>query len=303
MTKYNYCLVDMSMDLCIPDYVKSIKPHKSLNTFQRIIVALNLPFIKFNTERIGWEEECQNYDMVILFDSKINYSHYAEKIEMVCRKSTRLILYFWNPVSYSNDFLKLSPRWELATFSKADALKYNMLYVETFYNPQWCIPLESKLTSDVFFIGTEKGRRKIIDYVKSQIEKQGFVTDFKIADNRKALYNNRYSKYLPYSKVISLIGKSRSILEILQKGQTGLSLRCMESLFFNKKIITNNISIKQSPLYSKDRVFIINEDPWDNLGKFLSKPLSPVNKKLFEAYSFDSLIERIYHKQEFSLSK
>lgn len=292
----------MSMETCIPDYVVNIKTHRSMSCIQRVARVLGLLSSNNHNERENWEKECTAFDVIILFDTRPNYAYYAEKIEKACKNTTRLVLYFWNPISYSSDFKKLSPRWELCTFSRDDAFAYKMRYVETFYNPQWPEYQSKEITNDVFFIGTEKGRGEILSKVKSELQSRDLRPDFRIADNRKALYSKKYSRYLPYQEVIKLIHKSRAILEILQTGQTGLSLRCMESLYFNKKLITNNVSIRQSVLYSPDRVFIIGIDTWDNIEEFLFRPIAPISQKLKDSFSFDALITRIVNKQEFNYS-
>lgn len=292
----------MSMDACIPDYVVNIKTHRPMSPIQRVARVLGLLSCNNHNERENWEKECTAFDVVVLFDTRPNYAYYAEKIEKACKNTTRLVLYFWNPISYSSDFKKLSPRWELCTFSKDDASTYKMRYVETFYNPQWPEYQSIEITNDVFFIGTEKGRGQILSNVKAELLLRDLLPDFRIANNRKAFYSKKYSRYLPYQDVIKLIHRSRAILEILQSGQTGLSLRCMESLYFNKKLITNNESIRQSILYSPDRVFIIGLDSWDNLKEFLNNPIAPPNQELKDSFSFDALINRIINKQEYNYS-
>lgn len=296
-----YCLVDVSLGACIPSYVKNIHSHKSASYLSRFLSILNIKCIKPNLEKNDWENECIDYDVVILFDTYRNYAYYASKIESACGNKTRLILYLWNPVSFSSDFKKISSRWEICSFSKDDSERFNFLYVETFYNPEWYLEPNDKITSDVFFIGTDKGRKSLLNDVKRELNRYHVISDIRIVDNRKALFNRSYSFYQSYQNCIKNICRTKALLEILQQGQTGLSLRCMEALFFNKKIITNNHIIKESPLYSKDRVFIIGENPWSQINDFLESPIMPFDNVILEAFSFKSFIERIINKKAFDL--
>ena len=59
--------------------------------------------------------------------------------------------------------------------------------------------------------------------------------------------------------------------------------------------------IKESPLYSKDRVFIIGETPWSQINDFLESPIMPFDKAILEAFSFEAFIERIINKKAFDV--
>ena len=61
--------------------------------------------------------------------------------------------------------------------------------------------------------------------------------------------------------------------EIVQPGQGGLTIRTLEALFYNKKLITNNESITEYDFYNADNIFIYKEQDCniDALKSFLKK--------------------------------
>lgn len=50
---------------------------------------------------------------------------------------------------------------------------------------------------------------------------------------------------ISYQENLDNIRKSKCIVDVVQKGQIGLTLRPLESLFFKKKLLTNNKCIKK----------------------------------------------------------
>ena len=64
-----------------------------------------------------------------------------------------------------------------------------------------------------------------------------------------------------------------TLLETNQPGQAGFPLRTLEAAYFGKKLITNNVSVKTTPLFHPGNIFVIDiEQPWETaaLGVFLN---------------------------------
>ena len=56
-------------------------------------------------------------------------------------------------------------------------------------------------------------------------------------------------KPLPYAKVLADVLATNCILEILPEGQKAQSLRYLEALCYNKKLLSNNPDLKNIPFY------------------------------------------------------
>lgn len=297
------CFVDFPLRKVIRDFptqLVNIKTYYDLTIIQRVMAKL--PFVGklLKKERNNWANDCKGYDTVILFDLRSNYSYYASKIEHVVDSQTRLIVYLLNPVMFSDDYKNLSERWEIWSFSETDSKQYGFKYGETFYDPS--LPQyfkEEPITKDVFFIGTEKGRKNSIRKAEKELKSLGLKTDIRIADNTKALYNRNYSKYLQYNENCKEVASSMMLLEIVQEGQTGLTLRTMESLFFQKKLITNNKYIKRSALYTPNNYFVIDDDDWGELKAFVDSPIEQPREKLRNEFTFNRWLERLLDNIEF----
>lgn len=76
--------------------------------------------------------------------------------------------------------------------------------------------------------------------VATLYERKQLLSKVILVDNRKALFDKHYSWRMDYTEVCKYVMESNSVIEILQDGQEGISLRVFESLFFEKKLVTNN---------------------------------------------------------------
>lgn len=267
-----------------------------------------LPFfsrvISNTKERKGWLEECKGANTIILFDTFAHYATYCYEIENYVGKDVRLILYLLNPAFFSEDYKKLSTRWEIWTFMKEDAIKNGFKYGATFYNPQLaqnCFDKDSQTATDcdLLFVGTDKGRKNFLLNLKSQLEKYKIVCNFKIVDNFLSLFSRKYSREISYKYLCRLNKRTSAILDVVQEGQTGLTLRIMEGLLFDKKIVTTNAAIRMDKDFKDNpNIYVITKDNIKELYTFLKKPMVEYPNNLKAKYSFTNWLKRIDNNEE-----
>lgn len=270
--------------------IEYVSVFKSLSPIERFLVLCRCK--KMLVESDGWTEQVKKADIVIMFDSVSCYASLCQKVESVVDPHVKLIFYAWNPLTYSEDYKLLSQRWHKTSFSLEDSYTNGFQYMGTFYHP--LENYESKsIQYDGFFIGIPKGREQKICEIKKMFRKYHLKVLVKLVDNVRALYDFRYSPRLSYNKVIEYCLKSRSIVEVLEKGQSGPSLRSMEALFMCKKLITTNEKIVDYDFYHPDNVFIYGLDNNAEIKFFLEKPYHSINKEIVEQYCFSNWLKRI----------
>lgn len=109
------------------------------------------------------------------------------------------------------------------------------------------------------------------------------------------------NKSLLYSENLENVKKATCLLEIVVEGQTGLTLRTMEALFFNKKLITNNSSIMQYDFYHPNNILIIRDEADIDLDFFL-KPF--INRdEYLEKYKIGTWLENLVRKNNLEEQK
>lgn len=262
--------------------------------FRFLHQKLRLPF--FSIWYVGgWKKIFKSYDMIILHDAIAYHNNYfINKINQYSDKNTKLYLYYWNNV-YDLDLLKNTERWEILSFNYEDAKKHNLRYVGGFYCPMSI--KEQKPIYDLFFIGINKGRFPFVEKIKEEIQKIGIIPHFYLV-SLKHFINKKYSKAIPYKKMLTELMKSRAVLDIAQDKQFGFTLRVYEAIFYQKKLVTNNTNIRNYNV-NLESVFIIDND-FDplKLKEFLNSNFTPFSKEIQEQYLFENWLERIDKKQE-----
>ena len=233
-----------------------------------------------------WYKTIDKFDLVILGENyySFNISRYIKKKNKHCR----LIVYFWNCINDGyKEILEDKNIDEFWTFDKNDSNSYKMKYNPQFYTKN--VKIEDKNTKkkyDIVFLGRAKGRKEQILNLENEFKRKGLNYNIRIVENEKDLV--KYDDYLDW------LSKSKSILDITCNNQVGLTLRCMESIFLEKKLITNNKEIKKYNFYNPKNIFILDEDNMDNIETFLNSPYEKVDQEIIEYYDFESWLKRFY---------
>lgn len=243
-----------------------------------------------------WIKNIKNYKIVIAFapvEDKV--------IEFIKTKNPnlRIIYWFWNPAYRIGRptplHYKLSELWN---FDKENAIQYEMQYNNTFYFEEIKPSFDDKSKDyDVVFVGRNKHRSEKLLNIQNQLDQLELKSLFHIVPNRNEENPNNI-KELSYQEYIDLISKSKAILDIMPPSQTGLTLRPMESIFLEKKIITDNIHIKEEAFYNKNNIFIVGEDSLEHLKTFLDSPYEAIPSEIKMNYEFEQWITRIINNKK-----
>lgn len=250
---------------------------------------LNLPFKELWYG--SWKNKLVNYNIVILFDSGASF----EVINTLRKNNPNARLIFWNwntglPKEKVDLLKKLN--YEVWSFDKKECLDYGFSYNNQFYED---IKIEeNNIKYDLLFVGKDKNRLKILLQLKEKyFDKLNLSYKFVVRKTEKYKDKklNKYLQYnsIEYKKLLVLISKSRCIIDLVKEGQEGITIRVLESVFYNKKLITNNKSIKSYDLYDSNNIFIIDEDTdFDN---FMKKPYKKIDDKIMDKYRSETWIK------------
>ena len=211
--------------------------------------------------------------------------------------NSRKIYYIWN-TNVNCEKVEYARRngWEIWSFDKNECERKKYLYINQFY-PMKDIVSEQKKW-DVFFCGYDKGRaesiKKLIKVFKQdELSFKIIIREWGIKQYIKAIKSLNRSLVtifeIDYKKVIQYIEKSRCILDIVKEGQTGYTMRVMEALFYEKKLITNNIRILDADFYKESNFFILGYDDLNALKKWMQIPFDKVGiEKFKKEYSVEN---------------
>lgn len=250
----------------------------------KYIPQLGATFYTREFRRCGKHEDC-----IIIFDSSLTVAaaNYIKKKY----PSLRVIYWFWNHIYDCSIFEKLDPSVEKWTYDPVDSAKFELKLNTQFYFPELVDETNGVYVDsyDCVFAGAVKGRQREIEDCQKMVNAAELSNYFFIATGFK---HGHYKNWLPYLELIKYVKNSRCVIDLLPATQNGMSLRPLEALFFEKKLITNYKRIKESKFYNPSNIFIIGEDAPDTLHEFVNTPVEPVNMADKEYYTFQSWLKR-----------
>ena len=150
--------------------------------------------------------------------------------------------------------------------------------------------------TDLFFVGQEKGRLKELIDIYEKCTAYGLKCDFYVngVSPDKQVYPEfiKYNQPLDYRDVIRHCYKTKCIVNLVQEGVEGITLRDNEAIGMNKLLLTNSTAIFKSYVYTPDKVIPLNELD-GNLQKIKEGPSSkPWNyKENHSVYQYYKSIE------------
>ena len=146
-----------------------------------------------------------------------------------------------------------------------------------------------------FFLGRDKGRTAAIESIAEKLRHVNCIADFHIVkdDKTQAVSQYHIDEGLSYDENLRKSINATVLADINQAGQTGITLRVLESMFFNKKLITSNPTIAAHDFYRPENVFIIDQHNADNLDAFINTDATALPNELLHQYSPDYMLEKI----------
>jgi hypothetical protein len=182
------------------------------------------------------------------------------------QKKAKFIFYTWDSFLNNPNPLKCLSAFDRSlTFDRRDAYSKDLLHRPLFYISEYADIKEQMRAYDVLFVGSVHTQRfKFINHFLQNVDKK-YKCYMHLFVPRKLLYFARklflfptYGIYqtsdfkfssLNQDEVVSLFAKSKAILDICHHNQVGLTIRTVEALGAKRKLITNNIDIKNYDFY------------------------------------------------------
>lgn len=163
--------------------------------------------------------------------------------------------------SYPYGFDMFSSKFDARySFDQVDALKYNMTYHPLVYSKYDLIEtIKTEMDeSDVYFVGKAKDRLCEILKIYEHLSSLGIKCDFNITGvpekDQKYPELINYCSQMPYIENLMHIRNTKVILEVMQGGGTGYTLRYAEAIMYDRKLITNNKEVKNAEFYSDEMI-------------------------------------------------
>ena len=239
----------------------------------------------------NWKKKLEKVENIIIFDGAYSpiLTNYIKRKNEHCT----IHLYFYNVIT-NIDFLYDDNIDYVWSFDKSDVEKYNLLYNSTLFSKNIDLG-QSNHSYDISFLGLAKNRLKDINEFQEICKSLNIITNFHVI--------SKYKDQIQYSTYLQWVNQSKAILDITNGTQEGLTLRFMEGLFLEKKIITNNKKIVQYDFYDKNNIFILGVDNLKNLNHFINSDYKKIDDQIIDYYDYYNWKKRFFDIEKKQVNK
>lgn len=275
---------------------------KVIRALRKIHIYSNLKSKKIWVDFLLKNKEIANskQNTIIIFDAPI----WIKNIDYIVNrfKDCKIVFWFWNIIKDQKTISSIKKSCDIIyTFDKDDAKKHHLEYHPQFTWIDRSID-STILENDIFFVGRNKGRLKLLEKIYENCKKENLKTKFYVLKDNKNDFSDVFDlkeKPLSYEEVIREVLKSKCILDINQDGQTGLTLRALEALFLKRKLITNNTDLKNYDFYKPENIYFINKENIEISNQFINSEFCDVDRDIICSYTVDHWIETLSGLNEF----
>ncbi|HFU3800791.1 TPA: capsular biosynthesis protein CpsH [Streptococcus suis] len=252
----------------------------------------------------------QSFDYILVIRGEYTPKESLERMRLYFPNS-KIILYMWDSL-INNKFIR--EKWEyydkVYTFDRIDYLNFKetISFLPLFYYEDF-LPKSTKTTDykyDLAFIGT--GHEDRIQIVKSLIQQlnnyQRKSFSYFFIPHKLVYYINKFRnpsfknvkikdvefEQLPFETLYEIYSQAKCVVDIESSRQNGLTMRTIEMIGLEKKLITTNKDIINYDFFNSNNIMILDrKNPIIDL-EFLDKPYIPLDEKIRNKYSLHDWI-------------
>ncbi|KHT39448.1 hypothetical protein [Pectobacterium brasiliense] len=226
----------------------------------------------------------------------------------------RLCLYLWDSMYYNPNARNILNEFDCAfSFDRSDVKNNPKLeFLPLFYGRDFdrSASCTGSHTYDACFIGTihtdrYKVLEKILDDLKSR-ERSVFVFCYypsRILYRLRAFIDPGFrrfgKKYVSFvgmklSDVVDKIADSNAVIDVNRPDQLGLTMRSLEAVGAQRKLITTNADIVNYDIYDPNAVLVVDRNSPYIDDAFLTENGLPFSTEIRNKYSVSAWVDRIF---------
>ena len=247
-----------------------------------------------------------SYDVVLFVKAEMVPVSILKKLRKIFNTAS-FHLYFYDSIKNIKGVeKKLSYFDSIYSFDRNDCNIYNFKFRPLFFLDEYRSNIEKEYKYDLCFIGTiHSDRYKIIQ----EIEKICIANDLKLY-----LYPFLQSKFIYYfykltkkefrntsiadfrfdkissQEISKVVAETKVILDIQHPNQTGLTMRTIEMIGMNKKMITTNQDIKNYDFYCEENISVIDRNNVNLNLEILRRSYKKLDDQIYNYYSIEQWI-------------
>lgn len=151
------------------------------------------------------------------------------------------------------------------SYDPNDAQKYQVEYHPTVFSSVPMAGTEGTDGYDLYFLGRDKGRMHTLVAIAQEAKRRGLKCKFimlQVPDTKKVECDGMVYVDAPLSYKENLRNgmQSKCIIEMLQKKASGPTFRTWEAISLNKKLLTDNASIRDTEWYDERYISVFYDE-------------------------------------------
>lgn len=265
--------------------------------------------IKHYYQRIIDQIKNQSFDYILICQAEATPIFFLEFLREHFSDSRR-ILYLWDSVRNKINTVEKIPFFSrIYSFDHQDCERYNWQFRPLFFDESYSEIANSKDTTkpDLFFVGTiHSDRYLILEKIKKSFVKQHKdVFYFYYIPSKLMFYYYKYVKKiipkseigdfhyrpLPQQTLQRKLAGARVVVDIQHPQQTGLTMRTIEMLGANKKVITTNQDIVHYDFYNPKNICVVDRKHVSVPSTFLESTYQPIPSVIYQHYSISYFLD------------
>lgn len=258
--------------------------------------------IDYHYSNIIMQAASVNYDYLFVVAPETMTTDFIKEIKET-NKKIKTVLYLWDSIKNKKNAFDLIEYFDkVFTFDKTDSLINSKVgFLPLFYIDSYA--QKSNQSRDIYqfaFIGTaHSGRYNIVKniiynfgvkqhknflffYSPSKLLyflKKIFTNELKGISFKDISFNSMTSK-----EIISILADTKVVIDIEHPSQNGLTMRTIEMLGMQKKLITTNKNVAEYDFYNKNNIFIVDRNNPQIDPEFIHSKYQHVDKAILEKY-------------------
>ena len=273
--------------------------------------ALIKKSIDYHYSNIIKQASYVNYDYLFVVAPETMTTDFLREIK-VSNEKIKTVLYLWDSIKNKKNAFNLIEHFDkVFTFDKTDSLVNSKVeFLPLFYIDAYA--KKSNQFRDIYqfaFIGTaHSGRYNIVRdiildlgvkrhesylffYSPSKLLyfiKKTFTNELKGISFKDISFNSMTSK-----EIISVLADSKVVIDIEHPSQNGLTMRTIEMLGMQKKLVTTNKNVAEYDFYNPNNILIVDRDNPQVDPAFLHSKYQSVDKRIIEKYRLSTWLINI----------
>lgn len=317
---YKHIINEFELQGFVVDYYND---RPSENSFVKGMIKIKRNFMDHLIEKyfesILNETRNKKYDLVFIMNGKAFTDKMIKRLKLN-QQSAKFVFYSWDTLSLYPHVKELASVFDkVFSFDSRDCeniekLEFLPLFYTKPYEEIGIISADDELLKteyDIMSVCTaHPNRYKTMHNLFPELESKGIkIFSYMFLNKLQYLYNKVFEpefnrakrsefEFVPLSELenIAVLKKSNTVFDMQHDQQSGLTMRTIETLGANRKLITTNKNIKKYDFYNENNILVMEDHNLTAIAEFIKHDYKPINNDIYKKYSLHSWIKTIVNE-------